>query len=207
MTDQVDVYYDFRSPYAYFAAWRIAQKRFVPPVAIDWRWHPVSIDVLLNLQAGREPWAAYVDPLAPAKRRHLVADVRRCAAFYGAPLVAPYVPRPDPVPALCAALLLEQHGTRSDLFVNAVFEEMWSRAGRIDTSDVLARCLRLASQGEELLDAARSEEAKAELTARTLKAYEEGVFGVPSFVFRGEIFFGADRLDMLGWRMQRSASA
>lgn len=205
MTEQVDVYYDFRSPYAYFAAWRIAQKRFVPPVAVQWRWHPVSIDVLLNLQAGRDPWAPYVDPLAPAKRRHLVADVRRGAAFYGAPLVAPYVPRPDPVPALCVALLLEQRGVRSDIFLNAVFNEMWGRASRIDTRDVLARCLGHASLDDDILDAATSEEGKDALTAQTLKAYEAGVFGVPSFVLAGEIFFGADRLDMLGWRMQRSA--
>ena len=131
MTERVDVYYDFRSPYAYFAAWRIHQRQFVPPVAVEWRWHPVSIDILLNLQAGRDPWAAYVDPLAPPKRRHLVTDVRRSAAFYGAPLAPPFVPRPDPAAALCAALVLDQSGIQYDAFLTAVFDEMWCRAGNI----------------------------------------------------------------------------
>lgn len=107
MAEQVDVYYDFRSPYAYFAAWRILRERLAAPVTVNWRWRPVSIDILLNLQAGRDPCAAYVDPLAAPKRRHLVADVRRCAALYGAPLVPPCTPRPDPVPALCVAQVLE----------------------------------------------------------------------------------------------------
>jgi len=204
MVEQVDVYYDFRSPYAYFAAWRIMQRQLVAPVAVEWRWRPISIDVLLNLQAGRDPLAPYSDPLAPPKRRHLVADVRRCAAFYGAPLVPLHVPRPDPMPALCVALLLEQRGIRSDTFVQAVFDETWGRAGRIDSRDVLVRCLEQVSAGEEVLEAALLEETKRVLTAASVQAYDAGIFGVPSFVFKGEIFFGADRLDMLGWRMQPS---
>ena len=204
MAEQVDVYYDFRSPYAYFASWRIVQRQFVAPVAVEWRWRPVSIDVLLNLQAGREPLAPYSDPLAPPKRRHLVADVRRCAAFYGAPLVPPHVPRPDPMPALCVALLLEQRGIRSEAFVRAVFDEMWRRGGRIDTRDVLVHCLKQVPAGEEILEAALLEETKRALTAAIVKAYDAGIFGVPSFMMGGEIFFGADRLDMLGWRMQPS---
>jgi 2-hydroxychromene-2-carboxylate isomerase len=204
VAEQVDVYYDFRSPYAYFAARRIMQRQFVAPVAIEWRWRPVSIDILLNLQAGRDPHAPYSDPLAPPKRRYLVADVRRCAAFYQAPLVSPHVPRPDPVPALCVALLLERQGIRSDMFVQAVFDDMWARAGRIDTPDVLARCLQQVPSGLEILEAALLEETKRALTAESIGAYEAGIFGVPSFVFGSEVFFGADRLDLLGWRMQRS---
>jgi 2-hydroxychromene-2-carboxylate isomerase len=69
---------------------------------------------------------------------------------------------------------------------------------------VLARCLQQVSSAEEILEAALLEETKRALTAESIRAYEAGIFGVPSFVFGGEIFFGADRLDLLGWRMQRS---
>jgi 2-hydroxychromene-2-carboxylate isomerase len=33
-----------------------------------------------------------------------------------------------------------------------------------------------------------------------------GIFGVPSFVAHDEIFFGADRLDMLAWRLEQQSS-
>ena len=33
-----------------------------------------------------------------------------------------------------------------------------------------------------------------------------GIFGVPSFVTHGEIFFGADRLDMLAWRLEQQSN-
>src|SRR3954449_4615375 len=79
MTAPIDIYYDFRSPYAYLAWWRIRRQQALS--SWKWRWKPVSIDVLLNLQAGREPLALYVDPLPPPKRKHFLADVRRSANF------------------------------------------------------------------------------------------------------------------------------
>src|SRR3954464_8946565 len=79
MTAPIDIYYDFRSPYAYLAWWRIRRQQALS--SWKWRWKPVSIDVLLNLQAGREPLAPYVDPLPAPKRKHFLADVRRSANF------------------------------------------------------------------------------------------------------------------------------
>jgi len=198
MPASIDVYYDFRSPYAYVAWWRI-RHGFLS--AATWRWRPVSIDVLLNLQAGREPLAPYVDPLAPPKRRHLLRDVRRSADVHGAPLVPPHAPRPDPLPALCAALRLEQDGLPCDGFIDAVFEAMWQRMSDIGAPDVLKRCLRQAALDPALADQARSGALRDELVARTQAAYAAGVFGVPTFVANEEIFFGADRMDVLAWRL------
>jgi 2-hydroxychromene-2-carboxylate isomerase len=110
MSLTIEAYYDFRSPYAYFANHRIRQGLFVPPVPVKWLWRPLSIDVLLNLQAGRDAWAGYSDPLSGPKRAHLLADVRRNAAFYNIPLRAPKPPRPNSIPALCAAALLGPEG-------------------------------------------------------------------------------------------------
>jgi hypothetical protein len=57
MIATVDAYYDFRSPYAYFANHRIRDGSFTLPPSAAWQWRPVSIDILLNLQAGRDAWA------------------------------------------------------------------------------------------------------------------------------------------------------
>jgi 2-hydroxychromene-2-carboxylate isomerase len=156
----------------------------------------------LNLQAGREPGAGYVDPLAPPKRRHLLVDVRRSADFYGAPLVVPHVPRPDPTPALRVALLLEHDGLSPDRFIDAVFEAMWQRSRDIGAHDVLRDCLQRASLDPALAEQASSGEARYALIALTSEAYRAGVFGVPTFVANGEIFFGVDRMDMLAWRLR-----
>jgi 2-hydroxychromene-2-carboxylate isomerase len=199
MSATIEAYYDFRSPYAYFANHRIREGSFVPPVAVKWLWRPVSIDVLLNLQAGREAWAVYADPLSGPKRAHLLADVRRNAAFYNVPLRSPKPPRPNPVPALCTAALLDPEG--HDNFRNAVFDALWQQQRDIADPSVLEECLTRAARNPDLVRRALTAEARATLADETKRAYANGIFGVPSFVCNDEVFFGNDRLDMLGWRL------
>lgn len=201
MSASVVAYYDFRSPYAYFANHRIREGSFALPPRFKWRWRPVSVDVLLNLQAGRELWAPYVDPLSAQKRAHLVADVRRSAGFYRAPLRAPKPPRPNSIPALCVAAKLDPEG--HEAFRNAVFDALWQEQRDVGDPTVLATCLEHAGRDPELAYQAFSSEVRAALAAATESAYASGVFGVPTFVYDDEIFFGNDRLDMMAWRIRR----
>jgi len=199
MPTTIEAYYDFRSPYAYFANHRTRQGSFVPPVPVRWLWRPVSIDVLLNLQAGRQAWAAYSDPLSGPKRAHLLADVRRNAAFYNAPLRPPKPSRPNSIPALCVAAALgpENH----DAFRNAVFDALWQQQRDISDWNVLAECLARAGTDPDLARRAATSEAREALAEDTRRAYANGIFGVPTFVCNDELFFGNDRLDMLAWRL------
>jgi 2-hydroxychromene-2-carboxylate isomerase len=199
MAVTIEAYYDFRSPYAYFANHRIREGSFVAPVAVKWLWRPVSIDVLLNLQAGRDAWAAYADPLSGAKRAHLLADVRRNAGFYKTPLRAPKPPRPNSIPALCMAALLGPEG--QDEFRNAVFDALWQQQRDIADPNVLEECLARAGSDPELVKQALTSEARDALAKETQRAYANGIFGVPTFVCNSEVFFGNDRLDMLAWRL------
>ena len=148
MPATIEVYYDFRSPYAYFASHRIRDGA-ISGYGHDWIWRPVSIDVLLNLQAGRAPWAPYLDPLSPPKRAHLVADVRRLAAYYNVPLKPTNPRRPDSRAALCLAGLIDER--ERSAFNDAVFEALWQRQQDIASPEVLEKCLARAGARSELL--------------------------------------------------------
>jgi len=65
----------------------------------------------------------------------------------------------------------------------------------------LRDCLGEAALDAALVDRAFSDELRGILIARTTATYQAGVFGVPTFVANREIFFGADRMDMLAWRL------
>jgi 2-hydroxychromene-2-carboxylate isomerase len=197
MMATIDAYYDFRSPCAYFANHRIRQRSFVPPVPSKWLWRPVSIDVLLNLQAGRDAWAAYADPLSGPKRAHLLADVRRNAAFYEVPWRAPKPPRADSIPAHCTAALLGPEG--HDDFRNAVVDALWQQQRDIADPSVPEECLTRAGRSPDLAKRALTPEARTQLADETRRAYAGGIFSVPTFVCNNEVFFGNDRLDRLGW--------
>jgi 2-hydroxychromene-2-carboxylate isomerase len=204
MAATIEAYYDFRSPYAYFANHRIRQGSFVTPVPAQWLWRPVSIDVLLNLEMGRDAWAAYIDPLSQPKRAHLLADVRRNAAYYSAPLRAPKPPRPNSIPALCTAALLDPEAHQE--FRNAVFDAVWQQQRDIADPNVLEECLTRAGGDSSLVKQAFTPEARNALADETQRAYARGIFGVPSFVCNDEVFFGNDRLDMLAWRLGRETA-
>jgi len=85
-----------------------------------------------------------------------------------------------------------------------VFEAMWQHRRDIGAREVLTNCLMSAALEEAVIEPAVSPRARSELVTQSIQAYEMGIFGVPSFVAHGEIFFGADRLDMLAWRLEQS---
>lgn len=199
MAAAIDVYFDFRSPYAYFLSHRLRRECIVRRGHI-WRWRPVSIDVLLNLQAGREPWAAYVDPLSAAKRAHLIADVRRLAGYYGVPLRAPRPARPNSIPALCLASLIDEHERAA--FCLTVFDALWQQQRDISDPELLTSCLARVGVRPDILGHACKDETRHALATETAAAYAAGVFGVPTFVFDNEVIFGNDRLDVLLWMIE-----
>ena len=206
MTAKIETYYDFRSPYAYFANYRVRKGNLGFARNVQWIGRPIFIDVILNLQAGRDAWAPYVDTLIPPKRAYLMADVRRMAEFYG----APYRPswkwpsRPNQIPALCVASLLS--GKTEEAFRNAIFDDLWHEQRDISDPAVIKDALNRASGDLTVLDQAGDPNVREALAKRTAEAYASGVFGTPTFVFNGEIFFGADRLDVLAWKMDRAES-
>ena len=195
---EVDFFYDLRSPYTYFA-WH--RRNVLESVGASLSLRPVSIDVLLSLQAGRQPWAEYVDPLAPPKRSHLFADIPRMAKYWNIPLGGPRSFKPGSKQAMCFATALYSTGDNQSEFVDAALKALWIDAKDLEAPHVLAD-IESSSPINALTDAER-QAALEELTANTRAAYELGVFGVPTFRYRDKIYFGADRMDVLASSISR----
>jgi len=190
---QIDLYYDYRSPFAYFAAQRIS---LLTEREATISWKPVLVSALINLQVGREPAADVLDPLCSAKRAHFMADIFRMIGYWNITF-APPVPTP-PVcdTAMAITALLESKGIEHSAFRNCVFEAVWQRQCDVENLDVLRECLE--SSGLELaLDDQSIQEGNNLLIDNSTSAFSQGVFGVPTFVCDGELYFGADRMELL----------
>jgi 2-hydroxychromene-2-carboxylate isomerase len=205
----IRIFFDFRSPYAFFAAHRIASeyRDLVSPCSVQ--WCPVSIDILLNLQAGRFALAPYSDPLCRAKRQHLVADVQRHARRYAIPLRKPSRERPDSTIALTISLLLGARRQLHDGFRKAVFEALWTRQLDIADDAVLADSLAHDGIDLDIIREATSKTSLDLLVDASERAYASGVFGVPTFIVGAELYFGNDRMDFAieDYARQRKAAA
>lgn len=180
-------YFDFISPYAYLAWTQI--RALASRHGREIEAVPILFAALLDANGQKGPAEI------PAKRRYLLKDVARRAHRFG---VGPLLPPPthpfNPLLALRVASLPLEHGDRERV-IDALFASVWTRSEAIDTSDGVAVILdRAGFDGRDLTSAAETPEAKARVRAATDAALALGVFGVPTVLSDGEMFWGTDAL-------------
>jgi 2-hydroxychromene-2-carboxylate isomerase len=86
----------------------------------------------------------------------------------------------------------------------AVLRAVWVEDRNIADHPTLAAIAdECGMDGKALLAATENEAVKAEYEANTEEAIRIGVFGAPTYVYEGELFWGQDRLHMLDWRLSQ----
>jgi 2-hydroxychromene-2-carboxylate isomerase len=84
----------------------------------------------------------------------------------------------------------------------ALLRAVWVEERNIaDHKTLAAIATENGMDGKALLAATEDDAVKGEYQANTDEAIAIGVFGAPSYVFEGELFWGQDRLQMLEWRL------
>ncbi|MEM6902487.1 MAG: 2-hydroxychromene-2-carboxylate isomerase [Pseudomonadota bacterium] len=88
--------------------------------------------------------------------------------------------------------------------VRAVGRAVWFDEKNIDDPEDLRAILISLDLDPGWVEAAeQDEEAADRITRESKEAIEAGVIGAPCYVFRGEPFWGQDRLDLLSWHLDR----
>ncbi len=187
-------YYDYLSPFSYFAWLKIEQLKIQHDLKVVYR--PVALGPLLNTWGNKGP--GEIEP----KREFLLKQCLRYAAREGINFTTP---KTHPFNSLYA-LRLSLKGVAGD-DQEKVIATLW-RAGwekRIDMGepDELLRVLREAGlPADELYEKSFTKEAKAELKANIHDATTIGAFGVPTFVVNDELFWGNDAIpDLMRYMM------
>ena len=104
----------------------------------------------------------------------------------------------DPTLADAVALALEARGEDPGAYVGAAFKAVFEDERNLGESAEIARVLSACGHhADMLLDDAQSAPIQAAYGDNTQKALAAGVFGSPSYVLGGEVFWGQDRLDLL----------
>lgn len=211
MTRPIDLYWSFRSPYCYLSMARL----FALPEEMD-----VSI-TLRHVWPGAMRRQGYFDRLHPNYMTYNGLDSPRTAAYLGIPYARP-VPDPlvfDPVTRepiadqpyirnLTRLALAARELGHGNAFLQALMSLLWD--GEIqgwDTGDhIEKRATGIGLDYAQLMQLAndKSEAFDAEVDANGKLLDAAGHWGVPCMVFKGEPFFGQDRVDMLIWRIRQS---
>lgn len=184
----IDFWFDPISPYAWIAG---RQLHRLDEVGAEVRVRPVLFAALLNAHGNVGPAEI------PAKRAHTFRDVVRTAARLGLPLEGPPAHPFNPLKALRMCASLDAEAARRRLAL-ALMDATWSRGEDLESETTLARIAdALGLPGEALVAGTSDAAVKKRLADATSEALALGVFGVPTFVLDGELFWGSDRFDDL----------
>ncbi len=179
-------YFDYASPFAYLASTQVRAVAARTRAKVDYR--PILLGGLFK-SIGTPNVPLFEMP--GAKRDYVMRDLERRAERMTVPYFFPSRFPMNTVKAL--RLTLAADAVQRPALVDALFRALWVDDKDISDTDQLQRIA--ASCGA--LDALRrieNPEIKQALFSATDEAKARGVFGVPTFVARNELFFGQDRL-------------
>lgn len=134
----------------------------------------------------------------PVRQRYRLVELQRWRALRSLPLkLQPRGAPMDPEGADRVVIAIQQAGHDPDAFMRRAFAAYWAEDRDPGDRAVLADLLAEAGLPAELLERSDSEEVRATYEANLSVALDEGIFGAPSYVLNGEIFWGQDRLPLL----------
>lgn len=184
MSAPIEFWFDFISPYAYLAWHRIHAVAEVHGRELVYR--PVLFAGLLN------HWGQLGPAEIPPKREFVFRQVSRRAAALGVPLQPPPSHPFNPLLGLRLASLELPTEQRRRL-IDTLFRATWGGGPGITDPAVVAALLDAAGfAGEALIAAAQSPAGKQRTLDSSAVALAAGVFGVPTMIVDGELFWGND---------------
>ena len=190
----VDYYFAPQSPWAYLGHQRladIAQRTGasvrVMPMDLGGKVFPISGGLPLGQRA-------------PQRQAYRLVELQRFSEHLGAPLhLKPkYFPvGGDDAARLIIAADMAQGAQAAMTVAGAVLSACWAQERNIADEKVLAELLAEQGLPATLLEKSHSQAVQERYDAYTQAAIDAGVFGAPSYVIDGEIFWGQDRLDFV----------
>ncbi|MDB5818483.1 MAG: 2-hydroxychromene-2-carboxylate isomerase [Rhizobacter sp.] len=190
----IDFWFDFGSPYGYFASESIDALAARHGRSV--RWRPILLFAVLRGLGLPNPFET------PAKLAYSRLDFARSARFLGLPY---RLPTGFPIATQLAArafYLIDQRDPRAAVtYARTVFRDYFAHdrpIGKLEHISALAARAGLAD-GDPLVAAEllKSDPAKALLAKAVDEAVVAQAFGSPFIVVDGEPFFGVDRLPQI----------
>ncbi len=195
MSNTIDFYFDFSSPYGYLASTRIEAiaERYDRSVT----WHPILLGAIFKV-SGQAPLTTY-----PLKGDYAIHDFSRAAREYNTPYN-----HPDPFPistvaaarACCWIKASNETAVVATLapFIHATLKAYYVDGRNIgDAEEVLSIAESIGLDKHALAQGLADQTIKDALKNAVNQAIERGIFGSPTMVVDSELFWGSDRLEQI----------
>jgi 2-hydroxychromene-2-carboxylate isomerase len=185
---RVRIYTDYKSPYAFVADRKLFELGETFSAELEWLPYTLRVAEFMGTVEERTPhfWR---------KVRYAYMDARRFANAEGLTMKGPrriY----DAFYSSVGMLFAQRHGIFRP-YHETVFRRFWSHDLEIDDLSAISDVIASVGGSARDFQAYVEGSARAEHDRIIDEAETVGVFGVPTMVFNGELFWGGDRIDML----------
>ena len=193
MSKIVDYYFTPQSPWAYLGGQRFAEiaKKYGATVAVK----PIDLGKAFSVSGGL--------PLAkrpPQRQAYRLLELARWKKKLGVPLVTHPSNFPgDGKPASLMIIAARMNGDDALAQGNACGAALWTEDRNVADWDVLVDVAnKIGMDGKGLrLAAETNSEVEQDFQIATEEAMARDVFGAPSYIIDGELFWGQDRLEFV----------
>ena len=191
----IDFWFSIGSTYTYLSVTRLDSISKSENVIFN--WIPFSVRKIM-MEMDNIP---FTPPSKKIKSDYMWRDIERRAQFYG---LSPKLPAPYPLTQFDLANKIAILGMNEGWGINYVkntyqrwFEERKEPATEPNLSEIMED---MNLNKDEVLKKVNSPEIEAIYQKNTSNAFQSGVFGSPTFIYEGEVFWGDDRLeDCIKW--------
>ena len=193
MSQPIDYYFTPQSPWTYLGHERFARIARASGRAV--RMLPTDFGKVFAVSGGLP-----LGQRAPQRQAYRLVELQRFSDFLQLPLNLK--PQFFPVSGDAAARLIiavDQHdGVDAAMQLGStIFSSVWAHQRNIADDVALAALLASCGLDAGRLGQSNSAAVQTQYDANTQQAIDKGIFGAPSYVLDGEIFWGQDRLDFL----------
>ena len=191
MANPIDFYFDFSSPYGYFAGTKIDD--LAAKHGRDVTWRPILLGAVFKITGGQPL------PTIPLKGSYSAHDLQRSARLFKMSFKMPTkFPIGSTAPARAFYWLNDRDPAAARKLALALFHAYFAEDRDISNPEVTGNvAAKLGVDKVELAQALNEPAVKERLRSEVAAAIERGVFGSPYFIIDGEPFWGSDRLEQV----------
>ncbi len=191
MSAPLDFYFDYSSPYGYFAAMKI--DALVAQYGREVNWKPILLGAVFKISGGQPL------PTLPLKGPYALRDILRSARFHGVEYKQPSkFPIATQAPARAFYWMNSRDPALAKQLAQTLYRAYFVADRDISSPEITAEvAATLGLKRDDVLAALNDPAVKDQLKNEVEAAIKLGVFGSPYIVVDGEPFWGIDRFDQL----------
>lgn len=200
----LEVYIDFKSPYAYIA--KDPTYALEDEFGIEIDWYPLTLNIGSYLGTARTNDSGKVvesnrSPRQWAAVKYAYMDARRYASLRGLTLRGTQKIWDSSLAAIGLLWAKRQGHDILKRYIDGVYEPFWKRELDIEDPSVVTAMLARAGATTDGFDDYLGGEGRRYHDELQDEILDRGLFGVPSYVVDGEMYFGREHLPRVRWHL------